>query len=116
MLKSIFDLCGANSQVNSELYLYDKKTGKQIKRLMPDYVGSIGSISGRKEHDRFFLSTCQFCRWFVCAMNLVPSLSRLVDEKRRYQIESALDRISISPPLNGTRGGLTCCTSFPTRR
>ena len=59
MLKSIFDLCGANSQVNSELYLFDKKTGKQIKRLMPDYVGSIGSISGRKEHERFFLSTCQ---------------------------------------------------------
>lgn len=41
------------------MYLYDKKTGKQLKRLMPDYVGSIGSISGRKEHERFFLSTCK---------------------------------------------------------
>ncbi|CAO1618043.1 unnamed protein product [Parajaminaea phylloscopi] len=46
--------------VIDELYLHDLKTGKQITRLLPDLVGSIGQISGKREDQTAFVSSSSF--------------------------------------------------------
>ncbi|KDN48433.1 hypothetical protein K437DRAFT_255543 [Tilletiaria anomala UBC 951] len=43
--------------VKSELWQYELKSGQQVKRLLPDFVGTIGGISGRREDQEAFVST-----------------------------------------------------------
>lgn len=43
-----------------ELWQYDLKTGKQIKRLLPDLVGSITQISGKREDSVSFVQSASF--------------------------------------------------------
>lgn len=49
-----------SKNVIDELHLYDLKTGKHIERLLPDLVGSIGQISGKREDTTAFVSTSSF--------------------------------------------------------
>lgn len=46
--------------VKNELYQYELKTGKKIKRLLPDLLGTINSVSGRKKDNHVFLSVASF--------------------------------------------------------
>ncbi|EPQ29036.1 uncharacterized protein PFL1_03326 [Pseudozyma flocculosa PF-1] len=46
--------------VKDELYQYDLVTGKRIERLLPDLVGTISQISGRKDDDHAFVQFVSF--------------------------------------------------------
>lgn len=46
--------------VKDELYLHDLQTGKLVKRLAKDLVGSIDQISGRREDKEFWFSATSF--------------------------------------------------------
>lgn len=46
--------------VIDELWLHDLKTGKQITRLLPNLVGSIVQISGKREDQSAFISSSSF--------------------------------------------------------
>lgn len=46
--------------VIDELWLHDLKSGKQIQRLLPNLVGSIGQISGKREDNVAFVSSSSF--------------------------------------------------------
>lgn len=39
----------------SELWQYDLQSGQQVRRLLPDFVGTISGISGRREDDEAFV-------------------------------------------------------------
>lgn len=43
--------------VKSELWHHELKTGKQVRRLLPDFVGTIAGISGDRDYDDVFVST-----------------------------------------------------------
>ncbi|CDZ97299.1 prolyl oligopeptidase [Phaffia rhodozyma] len=45
--------------VKDELYLYDLK-GNKIKRLLPDFVGSVSGVRCKRQHDKFFLSISSY--------------------------------------------------------
>lgn len=46
--------------VKDELYLYDLKSGKEIKRLAKNLTGSLDQISGRREDKEFWYSVSGF--------------------------------------------------------
>ncbi|KAL9933136.1 hypothetical protein V8E36_007854 [Tilletia maclaganii] len=46
--------------VQDELWEYDLKTGKPIRRLLADLVGTIGQIAGRREDNEAFVSSFSF--------------------------------------------------------
>ncbi|PWN36819.1 uncharacterized protein FA14DRAFT_186996 [Meira miltonrushii] len=46
--------------VKNELYQYELKTGEKIRRLLPDLLGTISSVSGRKKDNHAFLSVTSF--------------------------------------------------------
>lgn len=45
-----------SKDVNNQLYLHRLSNGKRIRQFLPDFVGSIGGISGRRRYDEFFTS------------------------------------------------------------
>ncbi|CAO1616571.1 unnamed protein product [Sympodiomycopsis kandeliae] len=46
--------------VMDELWQFDLKTGKKVARLLPNLVGSIGQISGKREDSVSFVQTSSF--------------------------------------------------------
>jgi len=46
--------------VKDELYLHEIKSGKRIKRIGEELIGTIGSLSGRREHGEFFFQISSF--------------------------------------------------------
>ncbi|PWZ03608.1 hypothetical protein BCV70DRAFT_197810 [Testicularia cyperi] len=46
--------------VKDELYQYELKSGKRIERLLPDLVGTIDQIAGKREHDHAFIKFGSF--------------------------------------------------------
>ncbi|PLW39357.1 hypothetical protein PCASD_05015 [Puccinia coronata f. sp. avenae] len=46
--------------VKDELYLHEIKSGKRIKRIGEDLIGTIGGLSGRREHAEFFFQISSF--------------------------------------------------------
>ncbi|KAK0540046.1 hypothetical protein OC835_000844 [Tilletia horrida] len=49
-----------NRNVQDELWEYDLKTGKPIRRLLQSLVGTIGQVSGRREDFEAFVSSISF--------------------------------------------------------
>jgi len=101
-------------QVNDELYLYSNE-GKRIVRLAPNYVGSIGSISGKKEHERFFVSTCELQSRLLLALSLTVA-DRPICSSPESQLDTPIldpSRSSISPRTSNLR---VLISSFSSRR
>ena len=48
-----------NRNVNDELYIYDLKSGRQLKRLAPDHLGTLDAY-GRRTQQFFFVSLTGF--------------------------------------------------------
>ncbi|WFD21832.1 prolyl oligopeptidase [Malassezia equina] len=46
--------------VKDELWVYDLASGAQVQRLLPELVGTIGQITGRREHKESFVSSVSF--------------------------------------------------------
>lgn len=46
--------------VKDELWQYDLKSGEKVGRLLPNFVGSIGQISGKREDTLSFVQTSGF--------------------------------------------------------
>ncbi|KAG0144673.1 hypothetical protein CROQUDRAFT_47007 [Cronartium quercuum f. sp. fusiforme G11] len=46
--------------VKDELYLYELATGKQIKRIAPNIIGTCAQLAGRREDNDFFFSFTGF--------------------------------------------------------
>ncbi|KAL4400076.1 serine-type endopeptidase [Malassezia pachydermatis] len=46
--------------VKDELWVHDLHSGQQITRLLPDLVGTIGQITGRREHKESFVASVSF--------------------------------------------------------
>jgi len=46
--------------VKDELWVYDLASGVQVQRLLPELVGTIGQITGRREHKESFVSSVSF--------------------------------------------------------
>lgn len=46
--------------VKDELWVHDLHRGTRITRLLPDLVGTIGQITGRREHDASFVLSVSF--------------------------------------------------------
>ncbi|WAQ91880.1 hypothetical protein PtA15_15A272 [Puccinia triticina] len=46
--------------VKDELYLHEIKSGKRIKRIGEELIGTIGGISGRRKHGEFFFQISSF--------------------------------------------------------
>lgn len=46
--------------VKDELYLHELQSGKRVKRLAEDLIGSIEQISGEREHKEFWFSITSF--------------------------------------------------------
>ncbi|PWN47103.1 hypothetical protein IE53DRAFT_390765 [Violaceomyces palustris] len=46
--------------VKDELYQHELATGRRVARLMPDLVGTIGQIAGRREDDQAFVQSVSF--------------------------------------------------------
>lgn len=51
-----FLLLSYSRDVKNELYLHRLADGGRIRRFLPDFIGTIGSISGRRKYGRFFVS------------------------------------------------------------
>lgn len=46
--------------VKDELYLHEIKSGKRIKRIGEELIGTIGGLSGRRKHGEFFFQISSF--------------------------------------------------------
>ncbi len=46
--------------VKSELWQHELKTGKQVRRLLPDFVGTIVTIAGQRHHDEAFVDATSY--------------------------------------------------------
>lgn len=51
--RDFFVLCYSRD-VKDELYLHEIKSGKLIQRIGEDLMGTIGGVTGRREHNEFF--------------------------------------------------------------
>ncbi|KAA1076251.1 hypothetical protein PGT21_036362 [Puccinia graminis f. sp. tritici] len=55
-----FTVLSYSRDVKDELYLHEIKSGKRIKRIGGDLIGTIGGLSGRRKHDEFFFQISSF--------------------------------------------------------
>lgn len=53
-------IIGYSRDVKDELYLYELRTGRQIKRIAPNLIGTCAQITGQREDKEFFFSFTSF--------------------------------------------------------
>lgn len=55
-----FIVLSYSRDVKDELYLHDLRSGRRIKRIGQDLIGTISAVTGRREHDEFFFYLSSF--------------------------------------------------------